>query len=191
MPVYTQNAQKSNIRTVLTGSINNPSLLFLNHDYDYETKDSVWQKLVTDPRFGSALAYAIDKDDVNKNLYFGLFDTNGLTKETYNPTKANQLRDEIGMSKRDSEKFRTDPNGNRFEVVISTSAIQPDFVGMGELMKNYLDAVGVRATLNVVSDVLFGQRMNDNQAMATIHWSDGPIWAPGLSEDYVPYWKGT
>ena len=40
------------VEMVLTGSINNPPLLFLNHDFEYDKPDSVWQKLVTDPRFG-------------------------------------------------------------------------------------------------------------------------------------------
>ncbi len=191
MPLYTQNADSAHIKTVLTGSINNPSLLFLNHDFEYDKDGSAWQKLVSDPRFGSALAYAIDKDDVNKNLYFGLYDTDGITKETYDVDKSNALLDEIGMSKRDSDNFRTDPNGERFEFVITTAEIQPDFVGLGELLKGYFDAVGIRTTLNVVADDLFSQRMTANQTMATIHWSDGPMWAPMISIDYVPYWKGT
>ncbi len=191
MPLYKQNAQSSNIKAVLTGSINNPSLLFLNHDYDYQTPDSVWQKLVSDPRFGSALAYAIDKHDVNKNLYFGLYDTNGLTKETFDQAKANALLDELGMSKRDADNFRNGPDGKRFEFVITTAEIQPDFAGLGELLKNYLDAVGIRTTLNVVADQLYSQRMAANQTMATIHWSDGPMWGPLISVDYLPNNKGS
>jgi len=190
MPLYKQNEQTSNIRTVLTGSINNPPLLFLNHDFDYENAESVWQKLVTDTRFGQAVAHAIDKDEVNKNLYFGLYGTDGMTKEGFDAAKSNLLLDELGMTARDGDNFRLDPNGNPFELVITTAQIQPDFVALGELLKSYLDNVGIRTTLSIVANDLFGQRMTANECMATIHWSDGPIWAPMISTDYMPGSKG-
>jgi peptide/nickel transport system substrate-binding protein len=190
MPLYRENAERSNIRTVLHGSINNPPLLFLNHDFDYENEDSVWQQLVSDPRFGSALASAIDKEDVNQNLYFGLYTLDGFTRETYDPARANELLDEIGMSALDADGFRTDPNGDRFELIITTAQISPDFLGLGELLKDYFENVSIRTTLDVIGTDLFSQRMVGNELMATIHWSDEPIWAPGISEDYLPTSKG-
>lgn len=190
MPLYRENAARSNIKTVLHGSINNPPVLFLNHDYDYETEGSVWQQLVSDPRFGSAIASAIDKEDVNNTLYFGHYTLDGFTKETFDPEASNRLLDEIGMIKRDADGFRTDPSGDRFELTITTAEVSPDFLGLGELLKNYFENVGIRTTLDVIGSSLFGQRMNGNELMATIHWSDEPIWAPGISEDYWPGFKG-
>lgn len=190
MPLYRENAEHSNIKTVLHGSINNPPILFLNHDYDYENEGSVWQQLVSDPRFGSAIASAIDKEDVNNTLYFGHYTLNGFTKETFDPEASNRLLDAVGMTGRDADGFRTDPNGNRFELTITTAEVSPDFLGLGELLKNYFENVGIRTTLDVIGSSLFGQRMNGNELMATIHWSDEPIWAPGISEDYWPGFKG-
>jgi peptide/nickel transport system substrate-binding protein len=190
MPLYRENAERSGFETVLHGSINNPAILFLNHDFDYETEGSVWQQLVSDPRFGGALASAIDKEDVNQNLYLGLYSLDGLTKETFDQDRANQLLDEIGMSERDADGFRTDPNGDRFELIITTARISPDFLSLGELLKVYFEDVGVRTTLDVIGDDLFTQRMQGNELMATIHWSDEPIWGPGISEDYLPNAKG-
>ena len=190
MPFYRENAERSNIKTVLHGSINNPPILFLNHDFDYETEGSVWQQLISDPRFGSAIASAIDKEDVNDTLYFGHYTLDGFTKETFDPKASNRLLDEIGMTERDVDGFRTDPNGNRFELTITTAEVSPDFLGLGELLKSYFENVGIRTTLDVIGNSLFGQRMNGNELMATIHWSDEPIWAPGISEDYWPGFKG-
>ncbi|MEZ4712443.1 MAG: ABC transporter substrate-binding protein [Caldilineaceae bacterium] len=190
MPLYQENAERSNIATVLHGSINNPPILFLNHDFDYETEGSVWQSLVSDPRFGSALASAIDKEDVNNNLYFGLYTLDGITKENFDPDASNALLDEIGMSERDADGFRLAPNGDPFELIITTAEISPDFLGLGELLKVYFENVGIRTTFDVIGNDLFGQRMDANELMATIHWSDEPIWAPGISEDYCPDCKG-
>lgn len=190
MPLFRENAERSSIKTVLHGSINNPPILFLNHDYDYETEGSVWQQLVSDPRFGSAIASAIDKEDVNNTLYFDHYTLDGFTKETFDPQASNKLLDEIGMTERDADGFRTDPNGDRFELTITTAEVSPDFLGLGELLKSYFENVGIRTTLDVIGSSLFGQRMNGNKLMATIHWSDEPIWAPGISEDYWPGFKG-
>ncbi len=190
MPLYQENAERSNIATVLHGSINNPPILFLNHDFDYETEGSVWQSLVSDPRFGSAIASAIDKEDVNQNLYFGLYTLDGFTKESFDPDASNALLDELGMTELDDDGFRTDPNGDRFELTITTAEISPDFLGLAELLKVYFENVGIRTTIDLVDNSLFGQRMDANELMATIHWSDEPIWGPGISEDYWPDFKG-
>lgn len=190
MPLYTENAERSNISTVLHGSINNPPILFLNQDFDYEAEDSVWQSLVQNPNFGSALASAIDKEDVNRNLYFDLYTLDGFTKETYDPDASNAKLDELGMSERDDDGFRLDPNGDPFELVITTAEVSPDLLGLGELLKVYFEAVGIRTTLDVIARSDWGQKMRANELMATIHWSDEPIWAPGISEDYCPRCKG-
>ena len=116
MPLYRDNAERSNIRTVLHGSINNPPILFLNHDYDYETEGSVWQQLVSDPRFGSAIASAIDKEDVNNTLYFGHYTLDGFTKETFDPEASNRLLDEIGMIKTRRRRLPNRPKRRSFRV---------------------------------------------------------------------------
>ncbi len=190
LPLYVKNAARSNIATILNGSINNPPLLFLNHDFDYKTEGSIWQSLVSDPRFGSALAHAIDKTDVNNNLYFGMYALDGITKENFDPDASNAQLDEIGMSARDADGFRLDPKGNPFELIITTAEISPDVRGLGELLKQYFEAVGIRTTLDIIGAPLFTERMTANELMATIHWSDEPIWGPGISEDYQPASKG-
>ena len=65
--------------------MNNPPLIFLNQDFDYENPDSAWQMLVNDNRFGKALALAIDKDDVNENVYFGQYKLDTITDREYDP----------------------------------------------------------------------------------------------------------
>ena len=193
MPLYAENAERSGIATVLHGSINNPPILFLNHDFGYETEGitaNPWQQLVSDSRFGKALSLAIDKEDVNENMYFGYYQLEGYTDVEFDPETAGELLDEIGMTGRDADGFRTDPNGDRFEMVITTAEISPDFINLGELLKVYFEDVGIRVAFDVIGNSLFGQRMDANELMSTIHWSDEPIWAPGISEDYLPGAKG-
>ena len=187
MPLYQENAERSNIRTVLHGSINNPPNLWLNHDFDYQTEGSAWQQLVSDSRFGKALALAVNSDDLNNNLYFGLYTAPIITDAEFDLAQANVLLDEVGMSGRDSEGFRLDANGNPFTLAITTAAVSPDFAATGELLRAYFEDAGLRTRVDIIESTLWNQRMQGNELMATIHWSDEPIWAPGISQDYCPY----
>jgi len=194
MSLYEANKEKGNYRIVITGSINSPEMLFLNQDYEYDKEDSVWQKIVGDAekrgKFGRALALAIDSEDINNNLYFGMFDMPKITPAEFDPEEAGRLLDEIGMGKFDSEGFRLGPDGKKFDFVVSVAAHMPDIIPMTELLKEYLDNVGIRTTIDQMGIRLYDQRKIANQMMASVIWNDGPIWPSGISVDYLPLHKG-
>jgi len=192
MPVYLQNAQRSNLNVFTTGSFNNPPLLFLNHDYDYTAKGGGWQKLVTDPerRFGRALAAAMDSDGVNKSVFFGQYGPPMLNNTVHDPALAKRLLDEAGMKRMDGNGFRLGPDGRPFTLRITYAAASADFTPVAELLKEQIEAVGIRVDLDRVDTTLFDQRKAANQLMASLAWNDGPAWPSGISEDYLPVHKG-
>lgn len=192
MPLFRQHEEGGNYRLVMSGSINNPALLFLNQDYDYENENSVWQRLMKDEqkRFSRALALAINSADVNRSLYFGLFGMPETTTPEYNPEEAARLLDEIGMSEVDGAGFRLGPDGERFELSINVAARKPDHIPLAELLKEYFEAVGIRTRIDSMGIDLSTQRIDANEHMASIHWNDGPIWRSGISIDYHPGTKG-
>ena len=190
LPTFIENKERSGIDVILHGSINNPPLLILNQDYDYQNPNSVWQKLMSDKRFGKALALAIDSDDVNKNIYFGKYKLDGLTDMEHDPAQANKLLDAVGMKKRDSEGFRLDMNGDRFEFLIETADVSPDFIPLGELIKLYFEKVGIRTAFDVIGRSLWKEKQNSNKHQAVLQWSDRGIWPSGISEDFGPHSKG-
>lgn len=191
MPLYVQNADKAKIRAFTTGSFNNPVMLFLNQDYQYEDGNSVWQKLITDPehRFGKAIAAAINPDDINKSVYFDLFGKPVMYVGAYNPDTANQLLDALGM-KRGSNNYRQGPDGKDFILRITNNNEQADMAPVVELLREQLGKVGIRVDVNNVAPQLFTQRKAANDIMASILWNDGPAWPSGISEDYLPNHKG-
>lgn len=192
MPVYVQNAERSNLNVFLTGSFNFPLMLFLNHDYQYDVEGSVWQQLMTDPerRFGHAIASAIDADDINQSVFFGLYGAPMLNSSVHDADLANQLLDELGMDQRGGDGFRLAPNGEPFIFRITNPVWSPDFDPVAELLKEQIEAVGVRVEIERVDSTLFGQRSAANEIMASMTWNDGTAWASGISEDYLPASKG-
>ncbi len=192
MPVYVQAAKANGLRIFKTGSFNNPKLLFMNHDFQYDDPNSVWQKLITDPqrRFGQAITLAINPEDINQSVYFGLYGTvDPLYK--YNDQKmANQLLDALGMDKRDSSGNRLGPDGKEFVFRITHAAEQGDMDAVSELLKQQLDAVGLHTEIEHINVTLFNQRKAANEIMASLLWNDGPGWVGGISRDYQPVSKG-
>lgn len=191
MPIYQQNAEKTGMRTFMTGSFNWPVLLFLNRDFQYEDQNSAWQKLMSDPdaRFGKAMAAAVNPGDINKSVYFELFGDPVMYDGMYNPENAKKLLDDLGM-KMGGDKFRTAPDGSEFILRITNHNAAPDWTPVVELLKEQIEAVGIHVDIDNVAGSLFEERKTTNDIMASIHWNDGNGWISGISEDYLPSHKG-
>lgn len=192
MPIYVQNAERNNTNVFTTGSFNNPLLLFLNHDYQYDTENSVWQQLIADPerRFGQAVTAAMNPDDINQSVYFGLFGAPDPLYHYNDASVANQLLDALGMDQRGSDGYRLGPDGQPFIFRITHAANSPDFDPVAELLKQQFDAVGLHTEIERIDGALFDQRKAANEIMASLMWNDGPAWAGGISRDYQPSSKG-
>lgn len=192
MPVYQQSAERAGYRVFTTGSFNWPILLYLNHDYQYDVENSPWQQLIADPdrRFGRAIASAIDPEDINDSVFFGLFGEPFLNSGNHDPALANQLLDELGMVRPDDGGFRLGPDGQPFVFRLTHTAMSPDFDPVAELLKEQIEAVGIRVDIERIEEALFNQRLQANEVMASMFWNDGNGWGSGISEDYLPAAKG-
>ena len=193
MPVLLEGAERGGYQVQLSGGFNSPPLLFVNQDFDYETPDSQWQKLVQDPqkRFGKAVALAIDKHDINDSLYFGKYRMDDLvTTPDYDPDQANGLLDELGMTTRDGKGFRTYPDGSTLAIQIMTHGASPDQIDVALLISQYLQAIGINATAKQVAPQIFHEKGRNNEYMMTVMWNDQPGHASGISQDYWPRGKG-
>ncbi|MHA7773634.1 ABC transporter substrate-binding protein [Roseibium sp. M-1] len=117
-------------------------------------KDPVWRELMRDTRFRHALSLGIDRNLVNRVLFFGLGtpgnDTvlaqSPLYKAAYttewaefDPDQANALLDEIGLTQRNGEGIRLMPDGRPLEIIVETAGeeqVQDDALELvGEMWK--------------------------------------------------------
>ena len=189
MPVFKQNADNAGFRIFTTHSFNNPLQLFLNQDYQYDDPNSVWQKLITDPekRFGQAIGFAINAQDIGNSVFFGLFGPPFSTTKVFDAAKAKQLLDAVGMDKLDSDNFRLGPDGKPFLLEIAYAVLTAEFDPVAELLSQQLQAVGIRVKLESsgTDQTAWTTKALGNQLMSTIHWNDGPAWHTAISEDYL------
>jgi len=124
--------------------------------------------LLEDKRFRQALSIAINRPEIIKAEYFGVgtpsqvspgdmspFDNPDLAQRytQFDPATANRMLDELGLTQRDYEGFRTFPDGTRMTFFLDyTSFTGP---GPAQFVVDDWKAVGVRVTPRMLSRLLF------------------------------------
>lgn len=103
---------------------------------DLTVNDPAWRALLRDRRFRLALSAAIDRDDINQTLFYGLATPGNNTALQQSPlyapervarnavfdlAKANALLDEMGLTQRNARGIRLRPDGTPIEIIVETS----------------------------------------------------------------------
>jgi len=180
--LYRENEQKIGARIDLNLVTHNaPIGLFIN----YGNSDPVWRKVTHDVRFRKAISYAINRKQLADILYLGMAKPSRWFNSEFDPQKANKLLDDMGMNKRDTEGWRIGPDGKTFEFPI-VYAVQGGYWEKAvQLVVEYLQAVGIKATMKQVTTSLLSEMVKANQLKATIDWLNDMDW-PYLVDDYNP-----
>ncbi len=180
--LYRENEQKIGAKIDLNlWTHNAPIALFIN----YGNPDPVWREVTNDVRFRRAVSYSIDRNQMADILYLGIAKPSRWFDPEYSPEKANELLDEMGLDKRDAQGWRIGPDGKAFEFPIVYCVQGGYWERAVELLVEYLQKVGIKATMKQVTMSLLGEMHNANQIQATIDWLDDVSW-PYLHYDFRP-----
>ncbi len=159
--------------------------------------------------FRHALSYAFDRQELNDLFWFGMatpYNPAGNPRDPtwregfgsvaieYDPEKANQLLDSVGLDKRDGDGWRLRPDGERLQLLME---VYPSETGAPtiDIITQIADAwreVGIEAQAREIERSLWAQRAAAGEFqmllydMGTILWILYPNW-------YVPlapscYW---
>ena len=122
-------------------------------------KDPVWRELLRDRRFRRALSHGIDRNLVNRVLFFGLgtpgndtvlaasplYKADYTTAGTeYDPDKANALLDEIGLTERNKQGVRLLPDGRPLEIIVETAGESQTQADALELVAETWKDIGIK-----------------------------------------------
>ena len=120
--------------------------------------DPVWREVLRDARFRRALSLAVDRDDINAALYFGLAVPGGNTILPQSPLyqeeltslwatldydQANALLDEMGLDQRNSRGLRLLPDGRPAEIIVETTGEDSEVADILELIGESWRRIGV------------------------------------------------
>lgn len=174
-PTYRENEEAGNYRTALAeySRGNEYSIMF-----NFTTENLPLREIFWDVRFRQAMSVAINREEINELVYFGLANPSQTAMvptsafyepwmttnyAQYDPDLANSLLDEMGLDQRDADGFRMRPDGEtlfiNFEVQVPEDAWQK----IGELVTSYWNAVGVKTNYNIIGLDLYRERRNGNK----------------------------
>jgi len=105
---------------------------------NYNVKDEVLNGLYAQPAFREALSVAVDRELINELVFSGMAEARSASPITgspyfdekleqhwteYDPDRANELLDGIGLAERDGAGFRLRPDGQRLSIVIEANDV--------------------------------------------------------------------
>jgi len=180
----------------------------INQNYEGPEGD-----LLRNKDFRIALSVALNRDEINEISFLGLGiprqgvpapghpdypgDEVAFRHTEYDPGKANALLDGIGLTNRDGDGFRTLPNGDRLELVITVTPAFGPWPDVAEQGARYWSEVGVRTKADSVVRSLLSTRVQGNESMVTV-WNEDQTGftfsAPGKSapigagNHWAPMW---
>ncbi|TBL79599.1 ABC transporter substrate-binding protein [Paenibacillus thalictri] len=127
------------------------------------TEDPKMRKLFQDAKFREALSVAVDRKEISEIMTNGLGAAQqasvpeglvgyqkswGEQWSAYNPNRANQLLDELGLTTRDKNNFRLNADGSD----VTLTVIEPgtDNMPFLELFKKYVEKIGLKVDIKIV-----------------------------------------
>jgi peptide/nickel transport system substrate-binding protein len=147
--------------------------------------DPVWRKLLRDVRFRRALSLGIDRNEINKVMYYGIaypgantvLPSSPLFKPIYrkrwssfDPAEANRLLDEIGLTKRDDDGYRLLPDGRPLEIIVEAPSEGTEYTDTMRLIKDSWKQIGVRLYPKSTRREMFRRRVYSGLTQVSM-WS--------------------
>ena len=184
-PVLVENAEKGGYRVLTWPTFGGcDAVLMFNQTY---VKNPAIGEILRVKDFRIALSHAIDREQIKQSAFLGLGEARQAVpapwhpyypgdewayKYTeYDPDKANQLLDGIGLDKRDGEGFRLLPNGERLDLEIQVIPQFANWSDVGQIVVQNWAKVGVRAHIETRERALGFQLRDTNDLMIEI-WND-------------------
>ncbi len=206
--LYKEHEEKGNYRVLLWQGIwGSEVVIQINQTYK---EDPVLRDIFRDVRFRKAISLAINRDEINQMLYFGLGVSRQITvipqspyyEESfakayieYDPQEANRLLDEIGL-KKGPDGYRIRPDGKRLEILLEYAAQEPRYEKMAEILLHYWDAIGVKVAAKEISNELHRSRAMGNLIQMGFWTGDRsaflfpvqPYWWVPMNYDWENVW---
>ncbi|SDS52029.1 peptide/nickel transport system substrate-binding protein [Microlunatus soli] len=170
------------------------SIFFFNYDY----VDPDIRKLIREPKFRQAVSLAFNRDAVRKSVYFNTgekttgtlspkakeFQINDEGKKVYtdwrdayvkyDPEKAKQLLEEIGVKDADGDGMRELPNGKKLKLRLDYQADQSsEHTSKDNQLVSDLKAVGLQMVKNPIPPQTFGDQWETGKLMGHTNWEVG------------------
>ncbi|MET0597647.1 MAG: ABC transporter substrate-binding protein [Mesorhizobium sp.] len=149
------------------------------------TADAAWKPLLRDVRTRRALSLAINREEINKAVFYGLGTASADTVLpdsplfqpafaqawiAFDPDQANALLDAVGLTERDDDGIRLLPDGRAAQVVVETAGESTLETDVLELVTDHWRQVGIALFIRTSQRDVFRSRALGGQIMMSM-WS--------------------
>lgn len=185
VPVFQENAAENNYQIRFWSQDGTQAAFAINQSYGLggidEEADPEVQKWLTNLDFRKALSLALDRKKINEVVFLGV---GKLKQPTYNvthpfypgediesyyteydPDRANEILDSIGLDKKDGSGFRlrTDGSGEPLQIeLVYIAEYFLDYQSMAEIAKEDWEKIGVKMNIKAEDVKLFSDRRKGN-----------------------------
>lgn len=196
-PLLLENQEQGNFTVELK-----PEIALNTFSFNVTSEDLAKREVFGDLRFRQAMSVALNRDEINEVVFFGLgrpqqytafSPTPGFVSEEteqsyaqFDPDMANALLDEIGMVDVDGDGMRELPNGDPL-VLNMQVATQGGSLKLVELAGQNWSDVGINNTVKEVTTDEYRSAASSNQLDVTFYAKGQPLAVIlGISELFQP-----
>ncbi|WP_203073190.1 ABC transporter substrate-binding protein [Falsiroseomonas ponticola] len=174
-PVVAQNMQRGNYRMFDTINAGSTSMMIYPN---ITHKDPKIREMLGNKEFRQALSLGINRPEIVDIVYLGQSEPwqtgprpthpwyhEKLSRQftEHNTREANRILDRIGYARRDSQRFRLRPDGQRvFFAIDVITALYPDNNDALELIKRHWAEIGIDVKINTIDRSLYYTRGDNN-----------------------------
>jgi len=184
IPLFIQNEKSGGYKTYLWHRIMGTDVVI---QFNMNHPDEELREIMQDKRFRQAMSLAINRDEINETLYYG----QGVPRQTtvipsskyyeerfgnayieYDPERAGQLLDEIGLIDQNGDGLRDLPNGEPLNITLEWVPMETPKGPTMELVIDHWKGVGINVELKQVNVPLQHERTNANLMDMTLWHGD-------------------
>ena len=147
--------------------------------------DEGWRAVLRDVRFRRALSLAIDRNQINQVIFFGLAreGNNTVLRESplfkpeyqttwagFDPDQANALLDAMGLTQRDDRGVRLMADGRSLDIVVETAGESTEETDVLELIQDDWRRIGIELFTKPSQREVFRNRVFSGDAVMSV-WS--------------------
>ena len=152
---------------------------------DLNCTDATLRDLFRKVEFRRALSVAIDRDDINNTIFYGVATPSNNTvlpesplfKEEYqttwaqyDPDLANQLLDGLGLTKRGDNGIRLMADGRPLQIVVETAGEETEQTDVLQLVQEEWKKVGISLFIKPSQREVFYNRIASGETQMAVWW---------------------
>ncbi|MFT4716568.1 MAG: peptide/nickel transport system substrate-binding protein [Paracoccaceae bacterium] len=196
-PLLLENQEKGNFSVDLR-----PEIALNTFSFNVTSEDLAKRAVFGDLKFRQAMSVAMNRDEINEVVFFGLGKAQQytafsptpsfVTEEVeqsftqFDPAMANALLDEVGLKDVDGDGLRELPNGEKLVLNIQVAA-QGASVKLVELVGQNWRDVGIDNTVKEITTDEYRSAASSNQLDVTVYQKSQPLAVIlGISELFQP-----